>query len=200
MVERQFENIKKPTEVSEKKIGQINQKLEKDFKEISDKIIKESPVGETFENLKNDLTFKQQSRELLDQSQEIANQLVKTVSKNIMKKELTDIAARKVKGFSLSEYDKSYLKFMKENSKDIIPKNITPGELVEQYRKNNASLSEYFEPGSSKALNRANEMPFLDYNRAIANVMEYLIQNPNYLKFLKREMHVGQDNGCRSCR
>jgi hypothetical protein len=172
MKERQFESLKKTTEVPEKKLAQINEKLEKDFKSISDKIIKESPIGETAENLRNDPTFKQESRELLDQAQEIANQITKPIDSVLMKKELADMAAKKTKGFALSEYDKSYLKFIKENIKGIVPKKISAGELVEQYRKNNASLSEYFEPGASRALNRAKKDALLDANRSIANVME----------------------------
>lgn len=170
--EMQFENIKESKAIPEKKLQQINEKLETDFKTISDNIIKDSPIGETAENLKNDPTFKQQSRDLLNQAQQIADSSPGNVSTKSIKKELADISSKNVKGFSLNEYDKSYLKFMKESIKDIIPENVTHGELVEQYRKNNASLSEYFEPGSSKALNRAKRDAILDQNRAIANVLE----------------------------
>jgi hypothetical protein len=170
--ERQFENLKEKREVSPKKLTQINDKLESDFKTISDRIIKESPVGETAENLRNDPTFKQESRELLNQAQEIADTLPDKISSKSVKKEMADIGATKTKGFALSEFDKSYLKFMKEAIQDIVPENISAGELVEQYRKNNASLSEYFEPGSSKALNRAKKQALLDQNRAIATVIE----------------------------
>lgn len=169
---RQFEKIKEPKEVSEGKFQQINRKLESEFKEISDKIISDSPIGETAKNLKNDPTFKQASRELLGEAQTIANEIAEPMASNIVKNEIDNIATKKVKGFALNEYDKNYLKYMKEAKKDILSENISAGELVEQYRKNNKSLGEYFEPGSSKALNRAKRDALLDQNRAIASAME----------------------------
>lgn len=98
---RQFEKIKSPREVSEAKIAKINKKLESDFKQISDKIIKESPVGETAKNLKENPVFKQESRELLDEAQKIADSISETLPSGRLKKELADTAARKVKGLSL---------------------------------------------------------------------------------------------------
>ncbi len=170
--ERRFEKTTKFKEVSEKKLGKINEKLESDFKDISDKIIKESPVGETFENLKNDPTYKQESRELLSKAQEIADSTEGHVPSIDLKKELVKRAHKRIEGFAGSEYDKSYSKFMNESLNDIFSKEITPSQLVKQYRKNNSGLSEYFEPGSSKALNRAKRDALLDQNRTIADVME----------------------------
>lgn len=170
--ERQFENLRESREVPASKLEKINENIQSDFKSISDKIIKESPVGETFENLKNDPTYKQQSRELLNQAQVIADSMPEPLSTSAIKKEMADISKKNVKGISQNEYDKSYSKFMKESIKDIKAENTTYGELVEQYRKNNASLAEYFEPGASKALNRAKKDAILDQNRAIAKVFE----------------------------
>jgi hypothetical protein len=172
IAQRGFEKIKEPRTVSEGKISKINKKLEQDFKNTSDRIIRESPVGETAKNLRNDPTFKQESRELLNQTQEIADSMPEIVQSADIKKEFEDTASRKIKGFSLSEYDKNYMKFMKEASKDIVSETVTPGELVQQYRKNNSNLGEYFEPGASKALNRAKRDALLDQNRSIASLME----------------------------
>lgn len=174
LAERGFESLEKPREVSVKKLEKINAAVEKDFKEISDKIIKESPVGETFENLRNDPTFKQESRELLNQAQVIADKMPShvKVSPQALQKEMADIGAQQIKGFTASEYDKSFAKFLKEGIQDMPKGDIRPGQLVEQYRKNNAALGEYFEPGSSKAYNRAKRDALLNSNRAIANVME----------------------------
>lgn len=169
---RKFEKVKEPRTVSEKKLDQINTKLESDFKEISDKIISESPVGETFENLKENPTYKQESRELLNEAQNIADAIPGHIESKLIKKAYADMASKKVKGFALDEFDKSYLKFMKESIEDVIPEKISHGELVQQYRKNNRGLSEYFEPGASKALNRAKKQALLDQNRAIADVIE----------------------------
>ena len=72
---------------------------------------------------------------------------------------------------------------MNEAAENVIPENITYGELVEQYRDNNRSLGEYFEPGASKALNRAKKDVLLDQNRAIASVLEKT--NPELSKVFK---------------
>jgi hypothetical protein len=172
LIERQFEKTTKPREVSEKKIGQINEKLESDFKSVSDKIIAESPIGETAYNLANDPTFKQTSAELLDQAQEIANNIPGTLPTKSVKKEYADIAAKSRKGFHLDEYDKSYMRYMKDAVDNIPAQNMTHGELIESYRKNNSALGEYYEPGSSKAANRAKKDSLLDQNRAIAIIIE----------------------------
>lgn len=172
MVERGFESLKKPVEVSEKKLSMINEKLQNDFTTISDRIISESPVGETAYNLKNDPSFRSDSRELLNQAQALADEMSGNIPSREIKKELSDLSKRNTKGFSLSEYDKNYKKYLNEKMDDIIQENITPGEFVQQYRKNNKELAEYFEPGASKSLNRAKRDAILDSNRAIANVME----------------------------
>lgn len=172
LTERQFEGISKPTEVTQKKLESINKKVESDFRDISDKIIKESPVGETFNNLKNDPEFKQASRELMAESQKIADSLPGEISKDTIVKEYTNIANKELPGFESSEFDKSYQKFMKEAESSIHKDNATYGDLVEQYRKNNKSLGEYYEPGASKALNNAKKEALLDRNKAIANLIE----------------------------
>jgi len=172
LTERQFENLKERKEFPESKIEKINEKVEKDFRDISDRIINESPVGETAQNLKNDPAYKQASAELLEEAQKIADNIPGNFPSNILREELSNTVRKNVKGFELSEYDKSYIKSMQEASQGIIPENITAGELVSQYRKNNASLGEYFEPGSSKAFNRAKRDALLDRNRAIAATME----------------------------
>lgn len=172
MPERGFEKLKEPTDVPSKKIQQINDKLEKDFRTVSDEVIKDSPIGETAENLKNDPRYKRESKELLDQAQILADETPGTIPSMNYKQALLQQSQKQIKGFALNEYKKNYLKFMKEAVENVIPENVTHGELVEQYRDNNRSLGEYFEPGASKALNRAKKDVLLDQNRAIASVLE----------------------------
>lgn len=183
MPERGFEKLKEPTDVPAKKIQQINDKLEKDFKTVSNEIIKDSPIGETAENLKNDPRFKRESKELLDQAQILANDTPGTLPSMDYKQALLQQSQKQIKGFALNEYKKNYLKFMKEAVENVLPENVTYGELVEQYRENNRSLGEYFEPGASKALNRAKKDVLLDQNRAIASVLEK--NNPELSKVFK---------------
>jgi len=181
--ERGFEKLNEPTDVPAKKIQQINDKLQKDFQNVSNEIIKDSPIGETAENLKNDPRFKRESKELLDQAQILANDTPGTIPSLSYKEALLQQSQKQIKGFALNEYKKSYIKFMNEAAENVIPENITYGELVEQYRDNNRSLGEYFEPGASKALNRAKKDVLLDQNRAIATVLEKT--NPELSKVFK---------------
>ena len=181
--ERNFELVTKPHEVSQGKLDKISRKLETDFRDISGKIIEESPIGETAKNLASDPGFKQESRELLNQAQEIADTIPGTIPAENIKKAIADKAAKQSKGFAESEYDKSYKKFVTQSLKDIKGKDISHGQLVEQYRKNNSALSEYFEPGASKALNRAKKDALLDQNRAIADILEK--SNPELSKVFK---------------
>ena len=170
--ERKFESVEKPREVSSKKMMKINKAVEDDFKSISDKIIKESPVGEVAKNLREDATFKQQSRELLGEAQKIADTIPEKINSSVIKDEINTQSKKVLKGFAPSEYDKNYSKLVKDRLKDIPKGEVSASNLVEQYRKNNSALSEYFEPGSSKAFNRAKRDVILDENRAIAAAME----------------------------
>lgn len=183
--ERGFEKLTEPRQVSAKKFQQINEKLESDFKNVFDEITKESPVGETFENLKNNPLYKQQTQELLNEAQTIANDLPGTAPTKSLKKEYADIAVKRPKGIALGEYDKNYLKYMQEGIKDVLGNKVKAGQIVEQYRKNNSALSEYYEPGASKALNRAKRDALLDQNRAIANFMEKAYPNTELVPVFK---------------
>src|SRR5436190_11355611 len=51
LTERRFENIKKPTNVSAKRLNKINEKVEGEFKNIADDILAKSPIGETVSGL-----------------------------------------------------------------------------------------------------------------------------------------------------
>jgi len=169
---RGFESLEKPREVSQSKINKINDKIQSDFKEISNKIIEDSSIGSTAKELAKNPSFKQESRELLSEAKNIADTIKETTPVKSMKKEIMDYSKKETKGFIESEYDKSYSKYMNDASKDLKGNDITASQLVDQYRKNNSALSEYFEPGASKALNRAKRDALLDQNKVIANVLE----------------------------
>ena len=172
MKERYFEDLTTEREVSASKLNKINKEVGTEFKQLSDKIVKESPLGEVSTKLANDATYKMQSRELLQEAQTIADTIAEPMGVDLLKSELKAQAKKQVKGFAPSEYDKNYAKFLEERLKEFPKGQIKAGQSVEQYRKNNAALSEYFEPGSSKALNRAKRDLLLDENRAIASAME----------------------------
>jgi len=185
LTKRGFENLTKPREVSQNKLVQINEKVGNDFRKISDEIIQASPVGETAQNLRNDPTFKQQSKELLNQAQEIADQMPQRFPSRFVKDELMSASKKAKTGFIDNEYDRSFQKFMKEATDRIGKEDLSPSQLVQQYRKNNRDLSEYFEPGASKAFNRAKRDSLLEQNRAIASFMEKAFPESEFVNVFK---------------
>ena len=186
MKELGFEKLTKPREVTESKLAKINRKLETDFRQVSKNIIAESPVGETFENLKNDPSFKAESRELMQEAQTIADAMPDTIPEGLIAEKLKDIQIKKpIRGYAPSKYEKSYEKFVDAIYEDISKVGATPGKMVEQYRKNNDELGEFFQPGESKAVNRAQRDAILDHNRAITQVMEDLFPDSELVPVFK---------------
>ncbi len=61
---------------------------------------------------------------------------------------------------------------MNDFQKKTPEKNISAVNLVDQYRKNNKSLGELYEPGKSRAYNRAKKEALLDYNKIIGDTIE----------------------------
>jgi len=170
--ERGFENLKSTRKVSEAKISKLNEKLETDFKTISDQIIKESPIGETAKELANNPAFKEESRTLLNEAKSIAESTQEPFAIADLKKDLADTTAKNMKGLITSEYEDAYSGYMNGFIRKFKDKEGSALSLYEQYRKNNESLGEYFAPGSSKSVNRAHKDALLDFNRSIAKTME----------------------------
>lgn len=186
LIERRFEGITSPTEVSPSRMGKINSKVENDFRTITDQLIKSSPIEETFSAMKKDSSFKADIQELFPQVEELASQIPGTFSS----KEVKTALAKKYQsqeglGFTKGEYDKSYNKFMKEFLKDTPNKNATARDLVEQYRKNNKELTGYFQSGQSPNFNRAKRDALLDYNRTIAELIEKKYPNTEFSELFK---------------
>lgn len=173
LTERRFERLEKPTEVSSKKIGKINEKVESEFRDISDKIIKESPISETFENLKNDTEFKTNSSEAFKEVEKLSEELPERFSTSDLKKKLVDeVLKKKGTGFTPSEFDKIHKKLIAQFIKDTPTQEISAKDLVTQYRKNNEALKEAYEPGQSYAYNRGKRQALQDYNIAIASEIQ----------------------------
>ncbi|HEY4830940.1 MAG TPA: hypothetical protein VIH61_00030 [Waddliaceae bacterium] len=173
LTERRFEKLGKPKEVSSKKIAQINEKIENDFRNIASDIIEKSPIEETYSNLKQDIGFKKQARESFKDVEKLADQLPEKFSTVDLEKELVRTAFKKKgTGFTPSEYDTSHKKFIKDFLKKTPKQDITAKDLVTQYRKNNEALTEAYEPGQSFAYNRGKRQALTDYNKSIALIIE----------------------------
>lgn len=183
---QRFEKITSPKEISESAIKKVNDRLEKEFKTIADNIIKESPIKETYENLKNDFSFKNKSSQEFEKVRELAQLYPNKFKTSEFTKELLDNSnLKKNKGLTPSEFDKRHHEFINEFVKDTKKKDFTVSDLEIQYRKNNESLGEAFEPGQSFAYNNAKREALLDYNKTIADVIEKEFPNSEFSKLFK---------------
>ncbi len=183
---RRFEELKEPRKVSAAKKEQIHQKLEGDFRKISDEIIAESPVSKTKATLEENPAFKSEVGEQFKKVESLAEGLPEKISTNEVKKSLMRKATKKEgTGFSPSEYDKDYKKFMNEFIKETPTKDVAAKDLVAQYRKNNRSLSEAYDPSRSRAFNRAKKDALLDYNRALSDLIEQKYPNSEFSNLFK---------------
>lgn len=181
LTERRYESIKKPTEISPEKITKINQKVENEFKDLADKIIEKSPLNETRTKLRESPAFKQEVAETFQKVEELAGNIKEKFSSQEIKNKLEQNLKQKVEsGFTPSEFDKNYSKFINEFIKETPLKESSAQDLVIQYRKNNKSLTEAFEPGQSFAYNRSKRQALSDYNKAIAETIESKYPNSEF--------------------
>lgn len=183
---QRYEKLTQPTEVSAKRIQKINEKTEGEFRNISNKILDESPISETYNALKEDVTFKQKSAEAFEDVSKLADSLPeKFQTQNLKEQILERVKNKKSSGLTPSEFDKEHRDFIKGFIKETKKKEFTASDLVSQYRKNNKGLTEAFEPGKSFAYNNAKREALLDYNRTIADMIEKQYPNSEFSKLFK---------------
>lgn len=166
---RQFENITKPTKVSPARFEKIHEKVEGDFRKIADQLLQKN---RTYSALKDDTQFKQKIGDLFGKVEDLS----KNLEGNLHTEDLREAfrkrySGRESKGVSPDEFERAFRKEVRGINKSIPFKEMTPTQMVEQFRKNNQSLRELFEPGKSSAFNRAKRESLLEYNRAIEDVI-----------------------------
>ncbi len=186
MVQRVYEGLEKPTEVSQRRLNKINQTTEKEFRDLTNQIIETSPVKEAYRGLENDVAFKETASQALQNVQTIAEGLPNQFQTPQIKKDLASRGfKKKSEGLTPSEFDKEYNKFIQNFIKETPDKAFAAKDLVKQYRKNNGQLSEAYEPGQSFAYNRAKRESLLEYNRAIADMIEKEFPNSEFSNLFK---------------
>lgn len=194
LTERRFEKLQESTDVSPSTINKINSKTEKEFRDITADIIKDSPISEIHENLSKDVGFKSAARENFKKVEDLAETLPKTFDTDKIKTDLESLVSNKKNvGLTPSEFDKSHNKFIKAFIKETPAKKFTAKELVAQYRKNNKQLAEAYEPGQSFAYNRAKREALLDYNKLIADTIEKEFPNSEFSNLFKETNKVWTD-------
>lgn len=182
---RRYESVTKPTKVSEGRFNKINEKVEADFKNISDQLFEGS--NPTYSAMKEDPTFKRKVEGLFEKVTENAESIEGTIHPLPLRNGLRDKLTKSNKGgLTPDEYEKAYRKEMKVVLKDLPRDEMSAAELVEQYRKNNKSLNGYFEVGKSNNANRAKRDILLDYNREIAEVIQKKYPDTEFSKLFEQ--------------
>lgn len=166
---RRFEGLKKPTTVSSGRQTAINEALEGDFKKIADQILEKN---RTYSAMKKDNLFKEKVGNLFEKVESLAENIEGTIHTEDLRSAIKKrFNSRESKGISPDEFERSLRREVRKTLKDIPFEELSAPQLVEQFRKNNKSLRELFEPGKSSAFNRAKRESLLEYNRAIEDVI-----------------------------
>lgn len=171
---RRYEKLVEPTEVAPGKIEQITRKTESDFRSLSEKILKASPIDRTRTELRINPALKADTTEAMDALEQLALKNPKEIStQDVMNTLVNNVkATKKGTGYAASEYDKDFNKFVVNILKETPKQKITAYDLIKQYRKNNKSIRTEFEPTRSNSYNLAKRDAALEHNRAIADIIE----------------------------
>lgn len=181
LTEKKFESVNKPTKISQGKFEKINEAIEEDFRKIADKIIEQTPIEETRDILRKNPAYKSEVAEGFQEVEKLAESIPNKVHTHTIKETLGENVKKKLgTGFSPTEYDKDFNKFIKKIAKDTPDKDINAIDLVKQYRKNNKALSEIYDPSKNYAYNRANKDAILEYNKAITDTIEKTFPNSEF--------------------
>lgn len=204
--------VKKPTAVSPGQATKIAENLEGDFRKISEELLAKNQTYksmkdlpefeenlskgfEKVETLAKDIKGKVEAEDLKksllskfkktanlgsESEESILRQLEETPGKKSKK-----IVLAPAKGITASDYEKAYSKEIRSLLKEIPNVDASAEALVDQYRKNNKALTQYFESGSSIAKNNAKRDALLDYNQAIAESFEKNFKDSEFSKLFK---------------
>lgn len=184
---RQFEKVTKPKEVSGGKLEQIGQKVEADFKKISEDILSKGPGAETRKSLQESAAFKTEVAEKFRKVEQLAESLPEKLhTRDVINALVSRSLKKKGSGFAPGEYDKDFRKFILNYIKDTPPQEIGAVDLVKQYRKNNKELSGAYEPSQSRNYNQAKKDALLEYNRAIAEVIDNKFPDSEFSNLFKQ--------------
>ena len=173
--ERRFEDLKRPRKASPQQVSKVSEAVEKDLRSAVDKVIEKQ--SSTSKMLKEDPAFRTE----LDNDFKKVQELAESYSKDTLPtKDLKSAINSKIKqepaeGITSSETERVFRKEMRRLSNELgvsSKEELTPAQIVKQYRKNNEALSEYFESGKSKGANKGKKLALLEYNRVLADEFE----------------------------
>jgi len=183
LTKRRFENVEKPTKVSASRHSKITAAVEKDFKGVADQLLEKNP---TYRSIRDDTQFKDKVTDLFGKVEELSEQVPGEINSQEVNKALRKrFSNREKKGVTEDEYEKAFRKDVKKISDTFSFEDFTPKQFVDQFRKNNKSLKELFEPGKSSAQNRAKREALLEYNRAIEDVFKSKYPDSEFQKLFE---------------
>lgn len=189
MTSRRFEKIKKPTKVTPGRHQKITEAVEGDVRKITEEILSKHP---DYKAIQSDPLYKEKISEGFAKVRDLADQ----IPEKIKKRHLQSFIARRLrthfretKGITPSETEETFRKefgeYLKKVSKGA--DEFSYGNAVDQFRKNNKELAEYFEPGKSKAFNTGKRDALLEYNRAIEELFETAHPDSAFTKAFKEQ-------------
>src|SRR5690606_10875320 len=181
--ERKFESLKKATKVSPETHKRAIEGIEKDFRELTDKILKKS--NKTYTALQEDPEFKAKISGLFRKVEQSAEEFTEPVFARKMSESLAqDIEKVGKKGITMSDAEKLEKRLLRRYQKNSTKK-VTATQLVEQYRKNNEELSKIFPYGEKAFENIGRRNALEAYNRAIASAIEDNFKNSEFAELFK---------------
>ena len=180
---RRFEGVTKPTKISAPRHEKITESVEKDFKKIADQLLEKN---KTYSAMKEDSLFKEKIGDLFEKVESLAEEIPETASTSDLRESFRSRAKERTgKGISPNEFERSYRKEYRQISKELPYGKFPAQKAVDQFRKNNQSLGELFEPGKSSAANRAKKEALLDYNRSIEDVIKKTYPDSEFKKLFE---------------
>jgi hypothetical protein len=166
---RRFEKVSKPTKVTPARHEKINEAVENDFRGIADQLLQKN---RTYSAMKEDTLFKEKVSDLFEKVEDLAKEVPGELHTEDLREAFKKrYNARENKGITPDEFERAFRNEVRALNKEIPFDKLSPTQMVEQFRKNNKSLRELFEPGKSSAYNRAKKEALLEYNRAIEDVI-----------------------------
>lgn len=210
LVQRGIADVTTTRSVSEGTKKAIVQNLQDDFKKVSDRILGSQ---ESVQAIRNNPAYRQELNQSFQQVEKLAAQIPETINTREIQSTFNNrIKGRSSRGYADSEFERSLQKQAKAIDKgfEVTPrrevktavldasgnptnqvieakgKDVAISDVVDQFRKNNLQLNEYYEPGKSGATNRAKKVALLEHNKAIAETIENRFPNSEFSKTFKK--------------
>lgn len=169
--ERKFEKLKKPTKVFSSTTEKAIEGMESDFRSLTSDLLKKT--NKSYEALLEDPEFKSKVSNLFEKVRSSSKEFTEPVKPvkllQFLDKEIKEIGK---KGLTLSDTEAVKRKELRKTLQKLTKQNVTAEQLLDQYRKNNESLSKIFPYGERAAENIGKREALESYNRAIADSIE----------------------------